>query len=530
MLIYYVYVPIVIAVFLYIFSLHKVGKIVALALQAAFVGASFHLFTLVRNQGDITTHIGNYESVLGIALRADTLSTVFILLTTVIFLVAGMYSFHEKNSRLYWALFFIWEGTLIGLFLVRDFFNVFVLLEVMTIIVSILIMFKRDKRSMYEGMVYMMVNIVATQFYLFGVGYLYMLTGVLDLDVAAEVMTQINPSSLFLPYALIMTAVAFKCALLPLFSWLPKAHGTPGAPSAVSALLSGLQIKAGVYLFIRMQEVFAPVAMTDFFLIIGILTGIAGIILAMSQTDIKLILAYSTVAQIGLIFIGLNLPGYYSFIGSLYHVMNHALFKAALFLSAGMIKQAYDTREITEIRGLFRRIPVVAIATLVAILGITGTPLLNGSISKYFIMAGAGPVLTWTMIFINLGTILIFIRYATMLFGRPKEGLAPIRFEKIRPFSVLVLASLCFMGGIFGEWIIEYLFQVSVSVDAAGYAEKVFIFFASWFVGIVLYRFLLKPSKLLPKIKTIDLNFRGICVSTGLFFAVMLVALHLGIG
>jgi multicomponent Na+:H+ antiporter subunit D len=112
---------------------------------------------------------------------------------------------------------------------------------------------------------------------------------------------------LYLPYALILTAVCLKAALMPLFSWLPKAHGTPSAPSVVSAVLSGLYVKNGIYLFIRCQSAFQPIDVSTFFLVAGAVTAIAGAVFAIAQSDIKLILSYHTVSQIGLIMVALNM-------------------------------------------------------------------------------------------------------------------------------------------------------------------------------------------------------------------------------
>ena len=525
MLIYFVFAPILLAIFLYLFPFPKIGRMIAIFAQALLVAATFYLFSLSR-QAPIIENIGNYESVLGITLRVDPLASVFILLTVCVFLVAAIYSYHEPDGRMFWSFLFIWESGLIGLFLVQDFFNIFVLLEVITVIIAVLIMFRRHKRSMYDGMVYLMINTVATQFYLFGVGYIYLLTGVLDMEVAAETLRGLDSASLFLPYALFMTAIAFKCAVVPLFSWLPMTHGTPGAPSSVSAILSGVQIKAGLYMFLRFQYVFYDVALREFFLVIGILTGFVGIILALGQSDIKRILACSTVAQVGLILVGLNLNDEYAYLGSLYHIINHALFKAALFLSAGMIRQAYKTRDINEIRGVLRHYPLVGVATILAVLGITGTPLFNGSISKYFIMSGLDWFLTGVIILINLGTILIFIKYSVILFGTPKTTAKPFHFAKSRQVAILIFGISCFIGGIFGEQLIYFLFNVPVNTDAAGSLEKIVTYLLSWAVGFLLFKYYVRESRLLQRLSGADLGFRGICASMGVFFAVVLLVVN----
>ena len=525
MLTYFVIVPVLLAIFLYLFSGANSGRIIAMVVQLGLVAYSYYLFILSQ-AGDVVTVVGGYQGVMGVVLRADTLSSVFILLTTFMFLVASIYSFNQENGKFFWLLMFLWQSSLIGIFLSRDIFNVFVLIEVVTLVVAILIMFNRDNRSMYDGIIYLMVNVVAIKFYLFGAGYVYMLTGVLDMDMAAIVLREGHPpSAQILPYAFIMVTIALKCALMPLFSWLPKAHGTPGAPPAVSALLSGVHIKSGVYLFIRFQEVFEPVAATEFFMVLGIVTGITGFILAMSQSDIKLILAYHTVSQVGLIMTGLNMPDYISQTGALYHVFNHAFFKGGLFLSAGLIIKSYGTRDVYAIRGVLKRYPVLGAATIMAILGITGAPLFNGMISKYFIGYGANPLMNGILIFMSLGTIISFVKYSTMLTGEPTGETIKIDINK--QAAVLILGVLCFIGGVFGGQFVYFLFAVPTDIGLAGYLEKVGIFALSLIAGYLIYKHYITKSKLMKKVKAIDLNFKSICASIGGVFAIILLAVYM---
>ncbi|MCL2592475.1 MAG: hypothetical protein FWD82_03825, partial [Defluviitaleaceae bacterium] len=302
MLTFLVIIPILIAVFLFAFHLKKTVRIIAMLAQAAFVAFAFNLFLTTRYEPR-TTFVGNYYGTLGIILRADNLAAIFILLTTVIFLVVGFYSLNERNSRTFWFLLFVLEASLIGLFLSQDFFNVFVLVEVGTVVATVLLMYDRKRRDNFSGMLFLMVNIVAMQFYLLGLGYIYKITGALDMNVAAQVLRETDTQQLILPYALIMTSIAVKCSLLPTLTWLPKVNSMTGARSSIAAIMSGLQIKGGIYLFIRMHSIFdefvSQTIASELFLIIGIITAISGIILALSQTNIKLILAYSTIAQVG---------------------------------------------------------------------------------------------------------------------------------------------------------------------------------------------------------------------------------------
>jgi len=521
MLTYFVIAPILIAVFLYLFSSTRSSRVIAIIAQAAIAIFTFNLFIESR-QGEILTVVGGYRGVLGITLKADMISSTLVMVTAILFLLAAIYGLKEPSSKLYWLLMFIWEGLLIGIFFSRDFFNVFVLLEVATLIVAVLIMYVREKRSMFDGLIFLMANTVAVQFYLFGIGYVYMLTGTLDMETAGEVIATLDRSQLILPYGLIMTALAFKCALIPLASWLPKVQAVPRAPSAVSAILSGLHIKCAVILFIRFQEMFAPITSNELFLVIGIITALTSVIMAFSQKDIRLILAYHSTAQVGLIITGLNLGGEYAFTGSMYHAINHAIFKSALFLSAGIIVRMYKTRDIYKIRGLRKRSPLLAATTLMAILGITGAPFFNGSISKYFMMYEAGGVVFWALALINFGTIISFVKYSGMFFGEDTSNKS-VRIDANKQVSVAVLGFMCLFMGVFGVAIVDFLFGTNVKFSILGYTEKALMFFISLSIAVISLRFIKQTNPVLTRIRGIDLNFRGICISVGAFFAVLLI-------
>ena len=528
MLPFFVIMPVLMAVLLYVFFTLKIVRIIAISVQGVFIIPAFLLLLAARDD-EVIGNIGGYMGLLGITLRADSLAAVFVFLTVFIFLVVGIYTLqtpYDRTKRLYLFLVFLLQGALIGLFLTRDFFNVFVLVEVNTVVVTILLMYDRTRRNLFAGMTFLMVNIVVMQFYLFGLGYLYMITGVMDMEAAAVAVAAMDKESLVLPYALIMTSIASKCSLLPMLTWLPKVNSLTGSRFTIAAIMSGLHIKSGVYLFIRFQDVFGGIA-SDLFLIIGIITAFAGIILAISQTEIRLLLAYSTIAQVGLIVVGLSLNSNYSYLGSVFHVVNHAIFKVALFLCASQITYMYKTKDVTKIRGAFRQTPIIAFANILAIMGIIGAPLFNGSVSKYFLMYGADGPLEWVIILINLGTILVFVKYSTIFFGKPAEDVRKEGTDKYRLTVVLGIGALCLVLGIFGVPAMRFLFNQEVNLSFSGYMEKVLIFAASLGVGVVIYKWFLSKTNLLRPLNGLCLSFQKICVSIGVFFAIIL--LYVGV-
>lgn len=518
-----VLLPIIIALIGYLSKTKKVFVLIGVAQFGLFILSMITLFHVLNND-TITVSLGGYPDKIGINLVADSISALFVMLTCFLFSAMLLFNYHKPYmNKLFLFLFLILQGLINGIFLSTDLFNLYALIEVSTVVVSILIMFKKDSRSIYDGMVYLLTNLVSMTFFLFGVGYIYKIFGTVDLTIIkAHIPYVKNVDSLILPYALLITAIGLKSAIMPLFSWLPRAHGTPSAPSIVSAILSGLYVKAGLYLFIRFQDTFYQgLDTSQLFLVLGFLTAVIGFMFALSQTDIKLILAYSTVSQIGLIIFGLSIGSTYSYYGAIYHIVNHAVFKSTLFLTAGIIIEEYETRDIRKIRGVFKHMPFVAIITIISILGITGAPLFNSSFSKYLIQKGTllNNYLEYGLIIINIGTIMSFIRYSTMFFG-PSNQHYKLRFNQ--KIAISILALICFFGGVFGSFFVNLLFNVNVTLDADYYVNKAIIYALSLLVSYLFYKYIYSHIKFFQSIRAFELSFNQIIFSIVLFFSFLL--------
>ncbi len=499
------------------------------------VAMALALFIRVRWGAPLSERLADWPLGIAIRLVADSISAPLALLTALFF--AGAFLFSTRAGYLdktFLFLFTTLESALLGVFLSGDLFNVYVLIELGMLIVAILIMYQQDRQSVYDAMLYLMINFIAMAFMLLGIGYLYRLTGVLDFGLLAERLPQLGGGqrgAVAVPYALILTALAVKSALFPLFSWLPRAHGAPSAPAVVSAVLSGVQVKAGVYLLIRMTAVFGPtIDVRPFFMALGMITAIVGFLLAIAQKDIKLILAYHTVSQIGLIVMGLFMGTEIAYWGGLYHMVNHALFKGLLFLTAGVIIERYGSRSCLEIRGVLRRMPAIGIATLAGVLGITGAPLFNGSISKYFIQQGLQGDLAGVGLFlINLGTTVSFVKYVLILFGSPR-GMPPGRVrEPVDPWVALValvFGFACLAGGLFGGHAVALVFGRRYAVAGALAPGKLLAFAGTLLLAVGLYRGLVcRAGAFFAELRAYKLSFNQITVCLTLFFLALLAAM-----
>lgn len=523
---YFIAVPVFLGTLIYIFSFKHV-KNLAIFIQALTFAASIYTFIQVKQHGEIIAQLGGWISVAGIRLRADSISVVFLMLITLMFLLYLIFGLIEDYvTNLFIYLFIVLQSLIITMFLSSDLFNIYLVVEVSTLLVGILLMFKKDSRSIYDGIMYLLTNITGMTFFLLGIGYIYKIFGVLDIKLIGEQIAA-NPqikSMLYMPFALMMTGVGLKCAIMPLFSWLPKAHGTPSAPSIVSAVLSGIYVKGGIYLFIRLRDMFEPAINIDsYFLVIGFITAMGGIIIALMQKDIKLLLAYSTIAQLGLILAGLTIGSIYSYWGAVFHIFNHAVFKSALFLTAGLIVKEYGTRNIYEIKGVFRRMPIVAISAIMAILGITGAPLFNGSVSKYFIQSNEiSSLMQLLFIIINFGTILLFIKFSSIFIGPSTKR--RIHISTQRYMAIIAMGAICFIGGAFGMTFINILFDVKVEVDLYSYITKSGLYLVSIIAGLVLYNNVLKDREFMTKGYSLDMSFNNVAISIFSFFVVTLFA------
>ncbi len=517
LLVYFVVVPILVGVTIYAIPKIPMKTVIILAEMALFCLFLFTLYDIVQN-GQMKNVLGAQKATMGIVLMADRPNIIFVGLSVMLFSACFIYTMKESFfDKKFVMLFFILQGLLSGVFLADDLFNIYVLLEVATVVVAILIMFKKDSRSMYDGMVYLLSQVICMVFYLFGVGYLYKIFGVLSIEKIRELMPYADAQSLILPFAFIMTAVCLKSAFFPLFSWLPRAHGTPSAPSAVSAILSGLYVKNGIFMFYIFTNLFK--GMVDyhlFFIIIGAITAVLGIIFAVTQTDIKLVLAYSTVSQIGLIAISLSVDSEVSNYGGLYHIICHAIFKALLFLSAGMIIKRYKTRDIREISGVFKNMPVTSSITILGVLGITGAPFFNGSISKYFIQSGVhGTWIEYLIIAINIGTVLVFTKYSFIFYGKGSEIEGGVLLKRI---VIFMLGISCLAGGIFGVQAMEFMFNANLSINIGQYIQKSVIYILSVIGSYFIYKYLIKGRSAPEKFGKISFDFQQMILAMIAFF------------
>jgi len=345
-----------------------------------------------------------------------------------------------------------------GVTLTGDVFNLFVFFEIMSISSYALVAFRRNWDSVEAGIKYMIIGSLGTSFILLSITLMYGLVGSLNIaDLAGkiEAIKATQPLPMIVPLMLTLFVVGFgiKIAMVPLHAWLPDAY--QAAPSAVSALLSGATTTVGVYAMLRVSYMlFGALAIGTMFIILGLVTMIVGGLMALVQHDLKRLLAYSSVSQMGYILLGVGFGTALGIQGGLFHLLNNAIYKVLLFMCAGAIAYRVGTSNLDELGGLGKNMPITATLFVVGALAISGVPPFNGFASKWTIyVAGveAGqPICTAIAVIMSALTLAYFLKAINLMFlGQRPEHLRDVKeAPPLMLFPMLVLAVFCVVLGI----------------------------------------------------------------------------------
>jgi len=415
--------------------------------------------------------VGEWTPPFGITLVSDNISTLLLLVINIVGLLSLLYSFkymemYTSKIRFY-SLFMLMVAGMNGVVITGDMFNLFVFLEIATIASYALVGFGCEHEELEASFKYMILGSVSSTLILLGVAILYATFGTLNMaDLANSISTNgINKSVLFAEGLFIM-GFGLKAAMVPFHAWLPDAH--PSAPAPISAMLSGVLIKAcGIYAIIRI--VYHVIGMTNITHIIlmsmGVLSMIVGVLLAVGQWDFKRLLAYHSISQMGYVMIGIGLATPLGILGGLFHLMNHAFFKSLLFLCSGAIEYSTGTRNLKEMGGLFKRMPVTSSSCSIASLSISGIPPFSGFWSKLIIIIALVQAGYYAIAAITVGvsflTLVSFIkvqRYS--IFGDLPEKLKGVKEVPVLMRTALIIFTLLCLGSgvlypFFGDTLLE---------------------------------------------------------------------------
>ena len=337
-------------------------------------------------------HMGGWPTPIGIDLRLDALANLLLLAVSLVGFAVALYSvdymrrFSARGH--FYSLFLLMVTGMNGVILAGDLFNLYVFLEVAAVASYSLVAFGCAHEELEASFRYVVLGSLSSALILVAIALVYGITGTLNMaHMAGRIAETGMDAPLLLAFGLFICGFSFKTALVPFHAWLPDAH--PSAPAPVSAMLSGVLIKAiGIYVLARLVFNVFGVNESELALLrwLGMLSMVVGGLLAAGQKDIKRLFAYSSISQVGFMVLGLGLGTPLGLVGALYHLVNHAMFKSLLFLNAGAVEYATGTRNLKELGGLNRALPVTGATSLIGSMSIAGIPPFNGFWSKLIII------------------------------------------------------------------------------------------------------------------------------------------------
>ncbi len=375
----------------------------ATLVTGAVFGASFFISYYVMNYKSISYSVAGWDPPWGIEIAVDPLSSLMVMLISGICFMILIYSFsaikfelERKVTGWYYTAFLLCLSGMIGLVVSNDIFNMYVLIEITGISACALVAAKGTRLSTEAALKYLLLATIGSGFILFGIGFIYMITGHLNIRFIAIELALVKdyyPFLIWTTLSFFVVGFGVKSALFPLHLWLPDAHSS--APSPSSAVLSSLVVKVYIIAFLKILlvsfglEIFHETFIRHLILVLSVIAMLAGSFFAFVQIELKRRLAYSTVAQVGYVFLGIGLGTPWGLAAGMLHIIVHAFMKTCLFLSAGAINYQTGNKYVNQFAGMGYKMPITMGAFTIAAFSMVGIPLFGGFISKYGLALGS---------------------------------------------------------------------------------------------------------------------------------------------
>ena len=407
---------------------------------ACSFAACIGLFLKVLDGGAVEYRLGGWAPPFGIGFRIDHLNSLILVVVSLVSLLnlAGSKTIAEKEfgEKLgaFYALYLLFTTGLLGILVTGDAFNLYVLLEIASLTGYALIGIGKG-RAPLSGLNYLFMGTIGASLYLLGIGYLYMMTGSLNMADIARILPDVLPSNVvLLAFILCLSGLFAKMALFPLHAWLPNAYTY--SPSLVSSLVAPLTTKVMIYAMFRVtltiftyDFAFNSVTVRLPILWLAILAIVMGSLMALAQKRLKKMLAYIVVAEVGYIVGGFWLGNRVGMSGALLHLINDAVMTLCLFMAAGAIVYKIGDDRFSALQGLFRKMPFTMAAMVVGGLSIIGVPPTCGFFSKWYLLTGgiaAGQyAFAAALIFSSLVNVILFFRLFEIGYFKPYTGVTP---------------------------------------------------------------------------------------------------------
>jgi multicomponent Na+:H+ antiporter subunit D len=422
----------------------------------------------VGREGYLVTHVGGWQAPVGIVVVADGLSALMVLVCSLMVLAVAVYSVRDvdadRQRAHYFPLLMLLTMGVNGAFLTGDLFNLYVWFEVMLMASFVLLSLGGEKPQLEGAFKYVTINLLASAIFLGAAGLLYAKTGTLNMADLSRILTR-SPDAAMINTTAMLFLVAFglKAGMFPLFFWLPASYHTP--PPAVSAIFAGLLTKVGVYALVRAFTLFfnhgADDAQTLLIWLAG-LTMVTWVLGAASQFEIRKILSFHIVSQIGYMLMGLALMTQAALAGTVFYLIHHIVVKTNLFLIGGIIEKRKGTGNLARIGGLYLAAPYLALLFLIPALSLGGIPPLSGFWAKFaLIRAGLSEGFFWlagTALAVGLLTLYSMTKIWAEAFWKAQPEPAPevpAAGTALMAAPAIALAVLTLYLGFFGQPVFE---------------------------------------------------------------------------
>lgn len=424
--------------------------------------------------------MGGWVAPIGIEYRLDVLNAFIMVLVSGIAALVSIYARrsveHEidgNRHHIYYSAFLLCLTGLLGITVTGDAFNVYVFLEISSLASYAIVSVGRDPRALKAAFSYLVMGTIGATFILIAIGMMYMLTGTLNMADLADRLPEVKDTrTIQTAFAFLSVGLTLKIALFPMHSWLPNVYAY--APSVTTIFLSATSTKVSLYIFLRFlftiyggDYAFNQLAITEILLPLGLLGVFAATIVAIFQTDLKRLLAYSSIAQIGYIVIGLSMATVSGLTASITHIFNHGLIKAALFMAVGIIVLRMKTSDLQDLSGIGKRMPITSFGFVLGGLGIIGVPLTAGFISKWYLLIGAfeqGWWITTTLLLVSSLLSIVYVwRFVDVAYFKP----VPDGAEKILEGPLSMHLGMWLLLGLMIYFGLQTQFSASLAQQAA---------------------------------------------------------------
>ncbi len=423
------------------------------------------LLQQVMASGTIIYELGGWDAPWGIEYRIDRLNAFVLLVisavSTVVLLAADTSIRREipaDRHTLFYILYLLSLAGMLGIVATGDAFNAFVFLEISSLSAYALIALGKDRHALWASYQYLIMGTIGATFILIGIGLMYQMTGTLNMhDLSMRLPEVAQTRTVFTAFAFMIVGICLKLALFPLHLWLPNAYAY--APSIVTAFFAATATKVAIYLLIRftfsvfgLSFSFTAVPLQILFLILGLSGIFVASTAAIYQQNVKHLLAYSSIAQIGYMIVGFSISTTTGLMATLLHLFNHALMKGALFLAVGAVMYRIGSVQLSQFHGLGRQMPYTMAAIVIGGLSLIGVPLTVGFVSKWYLVLATIENGWWPVaVLILLGSLLAIVYvwrivevayFKPPLAGRESIKEAPLSF--LIPIWILVIANIYF--------------------------------------------------------------------------------------